>query len=304
MGGDGGVIASNRRFMRGYRDPNERKENLTKVQTQLKSQLCALSSNPLVEPIVADELGNLFNKEIILNVLIEKKLNPLFSHIRGMKDLKTLKFTNNPQYDATKELNGENISKFICPITRIEFNGIYPFVIIWSTGYVISERAIKELGLDGLQAEYGPFQSNDIIKLIPNDEELIQQRLRMEEKRLLQQNKKSNKRKNEMNSNDQIISSNDKMKMKKSDLILDKNHDTHSKFHSSTNASILPPSSSSSSQAINMTTQSLSLTALNEIKKLNEKSHVYKGLFHDEKQNQKSNRDLFMSVAGIRYTLN
>lgn len=46
----------------------------------------------------------------------------------------------------------------------MEFNGIQPFVFIWSTGWVLSEKAVREIGVEGLNAEYGPFSESDIIR--------------------------------------------------------------------------------------------------------------------------------------------
>ena len=55
---------------------------------------------------------------------------------------------------------------------------------------VLSERAIKEMGIAGLQAEYGPFEERDMIRLAPPRTggvfEEIQRKweARMEEERL------------------------------------------------------------------------------------------------------------------------
>ena len=185
MGGDGGTKAIQRKFMRGSKTPNElalnEKQNVKEIQ-KMKSQLCSISNKPLMEPIVACELGNLFNKEEILMNLINKTLNITFKHIRGLKDLKTLKFhrrnggptssSSSSFASSTLGMNEESVP-FICPVTGDVFNGNLPFVFIWSTGYVLSERAIREIGIESLQGEYGPFHAIDIIKINPmNDAEI------------------------------------------------------------------------------------------------------------------------------------
>lgn len=154
MGGDGGVIANKRKFVRGCRDGEEAKsaEQTAKQQTISKSKFCAMSSEPLVQPIVACELGNLFNKEAILTALLNKSLPTTFSHIRGLKDLKQLILTCVPEYH-----DGGDLSQFKCPVTQVEFNGIQPFVVLWNSGWVLSESAIRELGIQALTGEYGSF---------------------------------------------------------------------------------------------------------------------------------------------------
>jgi hypothetical protein len=92
MGNDGGSIA--------------RRDELVKVKVthtkadpaqlkRVKWTLCHLSRQPLREPVVADGLGRLYNKEAIVNWLIEKKVGGSGSgsggeekgmgHIRGLK---------------------------------------------------------------------------------------------------------------------------------------------------------------------------------------------------------------------------
>jgi hypothetical protein len=176
MGGDGGTTATQRRFIRGYKNPEDKEESKNvKEQQRMRTQSCFFSSSRLIAPVVACELGNLYTKELILTALVEKTLGeiPGLSHIRGLKDLKTLSFTSNPDYDVSLESGGTYVAEYICPVTQLEFNGIFPFVVIWSTGKVLSEKAVREIGLEGLQAEYGPFEAIDIVRLLPVTEEEI-----------------------------------------------------------------------------------------------------------------------------------
>lgn len=52
---------------------------------------CHLSGEPLNRPIVADELGNLFNKEAVLQALLSKSLPLGLKHIQGLKHVVELK---------------------------------------------------------------------------------------------------------------------------------------------------------------------------------------------------------------------
>lgn len=157
-------------------------------------------------PIVACELGNLYNKEDIIKALINKTLCPAFSHIRGLKvfclpfsvklqvgsvhyvvtvqDLKTVEFTFNP----LDKKDHESACKYCCPISSTEFNGLNPFVLIWTNGQVVSEKGIREMGgIEHLQAECGPFTDMDLVRLLPlTGEECVLQVERMEKRRKAQ----------------------------------------------------------------------------------------------------------------------
>lgn len=61
-------------------------------------------------------------------------------------------------------MEGELPPRFCCPVTRVEMNGVHPFVVVWTTGHVLSEKALKEVGAGALQVEYGPFAEEDVIR--------------------------------------------------------------------------------------------------------------------------------------------
>lgn len=224
MGNDGGVLAMQRKFMRGLGNKMGEKpsEEVSKrFRALIRSRVCAVSSERLRDPVVACELGHLYNKEAVLLALLEHTLNPAFAHIRGMKDLIACRFTINPNWTdetaaqasaqeawAANEAKGEGtnagtmvgsfaeegaVSKYICPVARVEMNAKQPFVVIRSTGWVLSERALKEVGAASLQDEYGPFDSDDLIRLVPDEEEETELRRRMNERR--SKSKKEKKRK-------------------------------------------------------------------------------------------------------------
>jgi hypothetical protein len=294
MGGDGGVKATQRRFIRGYKNPKDRDEtrNIRDLQ-RIRSKLCCLTSKPLTQPVTGCELGNLYNKEDILKALIDKTLNENFSHVRGLKDLKTLKFTENPAYDNSKENEIQVASKFICPITGDEFNGSTPFSFVWTTGFVLSDRGIRELGIESLQTEYGPFTITDLIKINPLPEDLPALRAQMEVRRTERTHKKRKRDKNandesqqEHSLSDNLISHSSRLKKgQKRDLSSTSEHPI----------SLLPSKISTSTNLVR--------AASEQVQMQRERSHVYQGLFHKDHEADKKDRDLFMSVAGIRYTL-
>jgi hypothetical protein len=225
-------------------------------------------------------LGNLYNKEAILTAILEKTLPEACAHIRGLKDLKTLEFTDNPRCEeGNMESVDDHIPLFICPVTRQEFNGSYPFYAIWTTGKVLSDKAIKEMGTEALQSEYGPFSAIDMVRLLPGEHEMDEQRAVMHRRRELQSSSKKQKKEKK----DKADRTSDEVepisKKRKSEESKHKTHDA--------------PKLSVADAVVS--------TAAKEIE--TKKSEVFKSLFHKDAEKDKKDRDLFMSVAGIRYTL-
>lgn len=171
MGGDGGVIASDRRYMRGAGTADhtaDASRGSTEVSAKQMVQelmtLCYLTKNPLNfkdNQVVADPYGRLYHKEAVVEALLRRKQSSgskdeLGGHIRGLKDLHALRFS----------LSGTNTP--ICPVTGVDLNGINAAIFVYDkeeNANVISERAIKELGKDALKEEYG--QMERLLRLAP-----------------------------------------------------------------------------------------------------------------------------------------
>jgi hypothetical protein len=203
MGGDGGVIAVQRRFMPQAisKEARVKGKNL-KEELRQRARLCAVSSKTLFAPIVACPLGNLFNKEAILQVLVDKSLPENLSHIRGLRDLTELLFTPNPRgernepYSTEGDNDASASAAYICPVLRSpEFNGMTQFVYLKTTGVVMSEKAVREMGIDSLQDEYGPFTVEDVVKIIPSSEETAVLRAALKRVRAAKKEKKNLKEK-------------------------------------------------------------------------------------------------------------
>jgi hypothetical protein len=210
MGGDGGCVANNRRYMRGAGLPttssNVKNERETVSAAERERQhigmtTCALSGRSLLEcsssasGVVACPYGKMYCRESAIQALLrrrrprdhsqqeeEQRLNhDLGLHVRGIKDL----FPVRLHFASPSSSAGMNHKSKIpsCPITGIELNGSVPaFLIVQSKKSktnriesvdeqqhpnVLSEKAIKEMGMEGLQAEYGPFDAEDLIRLVP-----------------------------------------------------------------------------------------------------------------------------------------
>lgn len=182
--------------------------------------------------LVACPYGKLYKRENVLEALLyrsqttgtgggggDDKHNLLGTHIRGMKDLHPVRFHVVTSQGKTNG-NGSNQPTYnpSCPITGSEFasGGCYLIVRtkskdkkknaktddndeVANNPNVLSERAIKEMGIAGLQAEYGPFEESDMIRLAPTKtvfEEEIRTKWesRMEEERIAKLKKKKDKK--------------------------------------------------------------------------------------------------------------
>lgn len=88
-----------------------------------RTKICAYSSLQLSTDVAFCKLGNLYNKEALVNGLLSKEVHRIFPHIRGLKDVKDLKYSMNSTGTG-----------MMCPITQTDFTGLHRFVAIWSTG--------------------------------------------------------------------------------------------------------------------------------------------------------------------------
>jgi hypothetical protein len=154
MGGDGGTITSKRKFLRTVGKAGDAGVEKGGAATEDPSEIivhrlgrCAMSTELLVEPVVACRLGRLYNKTAVLQFLLRskedrKKLHGgSFHHIRKLKDTKELRLTKKPGDDGT--LPAPFCWK--CPVTGVEMNGKIPFCVSWASGDVYSKSAVQKV---------------------------------------------------------------------------------------------------------------------------------------------------------------
>ncbi|KAL3997854.1 Rtf2 RING-finger family protein [Acanthocheilonema viteae] len=187
MGADGGTIPKRCELVK----KKKKKEKLDRnVANATRWRLCRLSQEALKRPIVACRLGNLYNKEEVLNAILSKKIGEceVAKHIKGLKDIKELKLTDNKEYKESGADKGDiykdhNIAPFCCPVTGILMNGNHPFTVNWLCGCVISEKAIEEVKSDVCHGCGGPFSKDDLILLNP-PQDVLEIYKKLEEERL------------------------------------------------------------------------------------------------------------------------
>jgi len=145
MGNDGGSIPDRRDLVR----TKAKAEQADKAnQTRARWFFCALSKRQLQEPIVSCALGKLYNKDAILEYLLDKSSygdgEVICGHIRSLKDVKVLNLTHNPSPDKKTPIDGDTLKvQFVCPLTFKEMLGSVPFVYISTCGCVFSQAGLK-----------------------------------------------------------------------------------------------------------------------------------------------------------------
>ncbi|KAM6147720.1 replication termination factor 2 isoform 2-T2 [Erethizon dorsatum] len=200
MGCDGGTIPKRHELVKG-----PKKVEKVDKDAELVAQwnYCTLSQEILRRPIVACELGRLYNKDAVIEFLLdksEKALGKAASHIKSMKSVTELKLSDNPAWEGdrgnTKGDKHDDLqrARFICPVVGLEMNGRHRFCFLRCCGCVFSERALKEIKAEVCHTCGAAFQDDDIITLNGTKEDVEVLRRRMDERRLRAKQEKKTKK--------------------------------------------------------------------------------------------------------------
>lgn len=197
MGCDGGTIPKRDELVRTQKKPEQVDRD---AETVAKWRYCAISQEELKLPIVSCELGKLYNKDAVIEYLLDKSsTNEVARHIRNLKDIMELKLTPNPSYkksvaDKGDEYVDRQAAEFICPVTGLEMNGKYKFCYIQKCGCVMSDRSLKEIKSDVCHKCGQKYADEDIIIINGASDEVQRLKLRMEERRLQAKLEKKSKK--------------------------------------------------------------------------------------------------------------
>ncbi|KAM9372267.1 replication termination factor 2 isoform 1-T1 [Phaethornis superciliosus] len=201
MGCDGGTIPKRHELVKGPRKVEKVDKNAELVA---RWHYCALSQEKLRRPIVACELGRLYNKDAIIEFLLDKSADrsPMeaASHIKSIKNVTELNLTDNPAWSGDKEsIKGDKYDDlqsacFICPVVGLEMNGRHRFCFLRNCGCVFSERALREVKTEVCHKCGVPFQDEDVIILNGNKEDVEVLKKRMEDRRLKSKLEKKSKK--------------------------------------------------------------------------------------------------------------
>ncbi|KAG0268851.1 hypothetical protein BGZ95_002290 [Linnemannia exigua] len=188
MGCDGGSIPKRDELVK-------QKQRKAKVDQNILNRVhwfsCALSKKALSSPVVSCGLGKLYNRDAILEFLLDRSAygdgDLICKHIKSLKDVVTLQLELNPSFSETQAASLTNhdqepVSRYICPITMKEMNGKHRFVYLETCGCVMSEQAMKEVPSKTCIKCARPYEAVNVIVLNPKAEELESMELALVEK--------------------------------------------------------------------------------------------------------------------------
>ncbi|KAL9099649.1 MAG: hypothetical protein Q9163_004876 [Psora crenata] len=174
MGNDGGSIPTRRELVKeGAKDLTT--TQVKEIQTEQQEHYwttCALSYEPLSQPVVSDGLGTLYNKAAVLDHLLsiaqeetskdtlEAKGEAFKDRLRSLKDVVEVKFEtgNGPTTASTK---------WVCPITNKVLGPGTKAIYIVPCGHAFAESVVKEVqGETCLQCDQ-PYTQNNVISILP-----------------------------------------------------------------------------------------------------------------------------------------
>mmetsp|Transcript_15033 Transcript_15033/g.37871 ORF Transcript_15033/g.37871 Transcript_15033/m.37871 type:complete len:304 (-) Transcript_15033:152-1063(-) len=230
MGGDGGVIASNRKYMRGAGTADHtgdlNRHAAQKFNAQEAMKTCALTKAPLHtsagSTIVADPYGSLYHKEAAVQALLTRKqrddpgdasaTSTIGPQVRRLADLYEVRFYRE---EGSKSRNPT------CPITGKALTGSIPAILLVpgkeGMSNVVSESALSQLSAEELEGEYGRIRKR--VRLAPNPvllekikEQTQQEREKDDEERrkAKKDKKKDKKSKRKREGKDKVTSSSEK----------------------------------------------------------------------------------------------
>ncbi|CAI2298383.1 unnamed protein product [Caenorhabditis sp. 36 PRJEB53466] len=183
MGADGGTIPKRCELVK----KKKKQEKLDKhVKNATKWRNCQLTQLPLKKPVIACRFGKLYNKEDVINAILNKTIgkSASASHIKGPRDFVELKLTDNKDFKRGNvkgdDYDDVNQTEFICPITNVPMNGIHSFLVNWACGCVYSEKAQQEVKSENCHVCGGPYDATRAVILNPEPEQLELYRLKWE----------------------------------------------------------------------------------------------------------------------------
>lgn len=178
MGADGGTIPLRIELVK---TKGRAKREDPSIAAASKWRFCQLTARPLQQPVVACELGQLYNKESVLQALLTAReegtpMPQAMQHIKSMKDVHELHFSASAaQHAGVGNGDGSAASAstsaaassssmladggetaqagveaevglpFVCPVVGTPINGRHRFVYARDCGCVVSERALREI---------------------------------------------------------------------------------------------------------------------------------------------------------------
>ncbi|KAJ5554242.1 hypothetical protein N7513_004201 [Penicillium frequentans] len=188
MGNDGGSIPTRRELVKeAARAPTTAQLKETQREQQEHAwTTCPLSHKVLARPIVSDSVGNLYNKDAVLQFLIGDDAEGISSksdceeilcgRVKGLRDVVELHFevdTERTEHPSDK-INAHRHQRregWICPITAKPLGAGVKSVYLVPCGHVFTEEAIRQLKGDKCLQCDEAYTEDNVISILPTKEE-------------------------------------------------------------------------------------------------------------------------------------
>merc|ERR1712168_316549 len=175
MGGDGGSIPTRRCLVK-----NKERQIIKDKRVQAASNYgyCQLSANRLKRPIIASRMGKLYNKDAVIEYLVDRGKNKDGDDkLDGCKSLKydffEIKLHNNSSFSEKNEpgTSFTNSFPFSCPVTDVELNGSHAVVfgvkslnmVCLKALKIANQKILKTNKNDNMEPIFDPNIEDDLI---------------------------------------------------------------------------------------------------------------------------------------------
>lgn len=174
MGNDGGSIPTRRELVKEAarnRNTTEQKE-FQHEQQEYYWTTDPISQKPLEQPVVSDSSGKLYNKDSILEFLVEGNRKEDAESVtqglvKSLKDIVEVKFEIDRD-DSSKTTGSSSVWR--CPVTGDRLGPGSRAAYIVPCGHAFSGNAIKEVSGEKCITCDTEYASNDVIPILPTSE--------------------------------------------------------------------------------------------------------------------------------------
>ena len=175
MGNDGGSIPTRRELVKeGARDLST--TQVKEIQTEQQEHYwttCALSHQPLSEPVVSDALGTLYNKDAVLDHLLaegqkekatsreelEKTKETYKDRLRSLRDVVEVKFRTDSE-----------TGKWSCPVTNKTLGPGTKAIYLVPCGHAFAESLVATVPGEACLHCSEPYTQENIIPILPTSQ--------------------------------------------------------------------------------------------------------------------------------------
>ncbi|KAI9845177.1 MAG: hypothetical protein M1837_005062 [Sclerophora amabilis] len=183
MGNDGGSIPKRRELVKEAARNRTAAELKETRQEQHSHQwaTCPLSHRPLVQPVVSDSSGSLYNKDAVLEYLLPATESTsalsradqeevLKGRVKSLKDVVQVRFEIEQEDDEESKKTTEGSKKgekWLCPITSKGLGASVKSVYLVPCGHAFSDSAVKEVSGDICLQCNEKYSPENIIPILP-----------------------------------------------------------------------------------------------------------------------------------------